>query len=130
MAKKVATTTNRKTKDKSKLIPALSVLFVLLVVYFSYYAYQLVFPDNVYTNDQETFVYIPTGATYEQAMDAVEASGVIIVPLSLRFMAKLMDYDKLVKPGRYQLEDGMGNRQLIGKLRLGEQTPVKLTFAN
>ncbi|MHC2992910.1 aminodeoxychorismate lyase, partial [Pontibacter sp. HJ8] len=50
--------------------------------------------------------------------------------LSLRFMAKLMDYDELVKPGRYKIENGWNNRQLIGVLRLGEQTPVKLTFTN
>ncbi|NDK55059.1 endolytic transglycosylase MltG [Pontibacter fetidus] len=129
MAKKVATS-KRKKKEKSKVIPALSVLFVLLFVSFSYYAYQIVYTDNVDTKDQATFVYIPTGATYEQAMDSIEATGVIIDPLSLRFMAKLMDYDQLVKPGRYELKDGMGNRQLIGKLRLGEQTPVKLTFTN
>jgi UPF0755 protein len=129
MAKKV-TTTKRKKKEKSKVIPALSVLFVLLFVSFSYYAYQIVYTTNVDTKDQDTFVYIPTGATYEQAMDSVEASGVIIDPLSLRFMAKLMDYDELVKPGRYKLESGWGNRQLIGVLRTGQQTPVKLTFTN
>ncbi|MBC5775392.1 endolytic transglycosylase MltG [Pontibacter sp. KCTC 32443] len=129
MAKKVATP-KRKKKEKSKVIPALSVLFVLLFVSFSYYAYQIVYTDNVDTKDQDTYVYIPTGATYEQAMDSIEASGVIIDPLSLRFMAKLMDYDKLVKPGRYKLEDGWGNRQLVGVLRLGQQTPVKLTFTN
>ncbi|MBJ6116843.1 endolytic transglycosylase MltG [Pontibacter sp. BT310] len=129
MAKKV-TTTKRKKKEKSKVIPALSVLFVLLFVSFSYYAYQIVYTTNVDTKDQDTYVYIPTGATYEQAMDSVEASGVIIDPLSLRFMAKLMDYDELVKPGRYKLESGWGNRQLIGVLRTGQQTPVKLTFTN
>ncbi|WP_162427402.1 endolytic transglycosylase MltG [Pontibacter pudoricolor] len=129
MAKKV-TTTKRKKKEKSKVIPALSVLFVLLFVSFSYYAYQIVYTTNVDTKDQDTYVYIPTGATYEQAMDSVEASGVIIDPLSLRFMSKLMDYEELVKPGRYKLESGWGNRQLIGVLRTGQQTPVKLTFTN
>ncbi|MEJ8756164.1 endolytic transglycosylase MltG [Pontibacter sp. H259] len=129
MAKTVATS-KRKKKEKSKVIPALSVLFVLLFVSFSYYAYQIVYTDNVDTKEQDTYVYIPTGATYEQAMDSVEASGVIIDPLSLRFMAKLMDYDQLVKPGRYKLEDGWGNRQLIGVLRAGQQSPVKLTFTN
>lgn len=129
MAKKV-TTSKRKKKEKSKVIPALSVLFVFLFVSFSYYAYQIVYTMNVDTKDQETYVYIPTGATYEQAMDSIEASGVIIDPLSLRFMAKLMNYDELVKPGRYKLEHGWGNRQLIGVLRAGQQTPVKLTFNN
>lgn len=103
-------------------------LFLFLFVSFSYYAYQIVYTANVDTKDRDTYVLIPTGATYEQAMDSIEASGVIIDHLSLRFMSKLMDYDELVKPGRYKLENGWGNRQLIGVLRLGEQTPVKLTF--
>ncbi len=128
MAKKVATT--KKRKEKSKLVPGLVVLFLFLFVSFSYYAYQIVYTANVDTKDQETYVYIPTGATYEQALDSVEATGTIIDKLSLRFMAKLMDYDELVKPGRYKLEHGWGNRQLIGVLRLGEQSPVKLTFNN
>ncbi len=129
MAKKVTNSTRNK-KKKSKVLPALSVLFVLLFVSFSYYAYQIVYTTNVDTKEQDTYVYIPTGASYEQAMDSIEATGVIIDPLSLRFMSKLMDYDKLVKPGRYKLEHGWGNRQLIGVLRLGQQTPLNLTFNN
>jgi len=120
----------RKRKEKSKLVPSLIVLFLFLFVSFSYYAYQIVYTANVDTKDQDTYVLIPTGATYKQALDSVEATGVIIDKLSLRFMAKLMDYDELVKPGRYKLENGWGNRQLLGVLRLGEQTPVKLTFNN
>ncbi|MCC9168526.1 endolytic transglycosylase MltG [Pontibacter harenae] len=129
MAKEV-TPTKRSKKQKSMLVPGLIVLFLFLFVSFSYYAYQIVYTPNVDTKDQETYVYIPTGADYQEALDSVEATGVIIDKLSLRFMAKLMDYDELVKPGRYKLENGWGNRQLIGVLRAGQQSPVKLTFTN
>ena len=126
----MSTTTPKKRKEKSKLVPGIIVLFLFLFVSFSYYAYQIVYTPNVDTKGQETYVLIPTGATYEQAMDSVEATGTIIDKLSLRFMAKLMDYNKLVKPGRYKIDNGWSNRQLIGVLRLGEQDPVKLTFTN
>ena len=95
MAKKVATTSRRKKKPQGKLVPGLIVLFLFLFVSFSYYAYQIVYTANVDTKDQETYVYIPTGASYEEALDSVEATGVIIDKLSLRFMAKLMDYDAI-----------------------------------
>ncbi len=111
-------------------IPGIIVLVLFLFVSFSYYAYQIVYTANVDTKGQDTYVYIPTGADYKQALDSVEATGVIIDRLSLRFMAKLMDYDELVKPGRYKIENGWGNRQLIGVLRLGEQSPLKITFNN
>ncbi|MCJ8165867.1 endolytic transglycosylase MltG [Pontibacter sp. E15-1] len=110
------------------LAPALTALFLFLFVSFSYYAYQIVYTSNVDTKDRDTFVLIPTGATYTQAMDSVEATGAIIDKLSMRFMSKLMDYDELVKPGRYKIENGWSNRQLIGALRLGKQTPLNLTF--
>ncbi|RAU82283.1 endolytic transglycosylase MltG [Pontibacter arcticus] len=125
-----STTPKRKRKEKGVILPGLIVLFLLLFVSFSYYAYQIVYTSNVDTKEKEVFVHIPTGATYEQAMDSIEASGAIVDHLSLRFMAKLMDYNKLVKPGRYELKHGWNNRQLIGVLRLGEQTPLKLTFTN
>ncbi|MDO6390054.1 endolytic transglycosylase MltG [Pontibacter sp. BT731] len=120
----------RVKKEKSMLLPGIVVLVLFLFVSFSYYAYQIVYTANVDTKGQDTYVYIPTGASYEQALDSVEATGTIIDRLSLRFMAKLMDYDELVKPGRYKIENGWGNRQLIGILRLGEQAPLKLTFNN
>ncbi|SIT94797.1 endolytic transglycosylase MltG [Pontibacter indicus] len=130
MANEVTPPRRRVKKEKSMWIPGIIVLLLFLFVSFSYYAYQIVYTANVDTKGQDTYVYIPTGATYDQALDSVEATGTIIDRLSLRFMAKLMDYDKLVKPGRYKIESGWGNRQLIGTLRLGEQAPLKLTFNN
>lgn len=128
MAKQV--TPRRKRKESSSLVPVLIALFLFLFVSFSYYAYQIVYTSNVDTKGQDTYVYIPKGATFNQAMDSVEASGVIVDKLSMRFIAKLMDYDETVKAGRYELVNGWTNKQLIGVLRSGEQTPVKLTFNN
>ncbi|WP_347159829.1 endolytic transglycosylase MltG [Pontibacter chitinilyticus] len=128
MAKEV--NTRRKRKQSSSLVPVLVALFLFLFVSFSYYAYQIVYTPNVDTKGQDTYVYIPKGATFVQAMDSVEATGVVVDRLSMRFLAKLMDYDKAVKPGRYKLVNGWTNRQLISSLRSGEQTPVKLTFNN
>ncbi|MDX5348462.1 MAG: endolytic transglycosylase MltG, partial [Hymenobacteraceae bacterium] len=85
---------------------------------------------NVDTKGQEVFVTIPKGATYEQAMDSIESKKVIIDKLAFRFMAKLMDYPELVKPGRYELINGSTNYQLLRKLRSGDQDPLKLTFNN
>jgi len=63
-------------------------------------------------------------------MDSIEAKDVIIDKLAFRFMAKLMNYDKLVKPGHYEIPDKATNYQLIGILRSGKQTPIRLTFNN
>ncbi len=107
-------------------------IFVALLLFtcFSYYFYQIFQTANVDTKGREMYVRIPTGATYEQAMDSIESKGVIIDRLSFRFMGRLMDYDELVKPGFYEIPDDASNYYFIRKLRAGEQVPVKVTFHN
>lgn len=106
------------------------VVFLFLFVCFSYYFYQIFQTANVDTKGRKMYVRIPTGATYDQAMDSVEATGAIIDRLSFRFMGKLLKYPDLVKPGFYELPDGATNYYLISKLRSGAQSPVKVTFHN
>ena len=106
----------------------------LLLVCFSYYFYQIFFTANVDAKDPErpAFVIIRRGSNWKQALTQVENSGAVIDKLSLRFVGRLMGYDKpgAVKPGRYQLRDQMTNRQVINLLKSGRQTPLNLTFTN
>ena len=107
-----------------------SVIFTLALVCFSYYFYQVFFTANVETKGKPTYVVIPRGADWKQALNAVDGTGTIIDKLSLHFVARLMHYDRpgAVKPGNYALKDGFTNRQLINVLKSGAQSPVKLTF--
>ncbi|AII51039.1 endolytic transglycosylase MltG [Hymenobacter sp. APR13] len=101
----------------------------LILITFSYYFYQVFFTPNVETKTP-TYVLVRRGQTAKSVLDSVEATGVIVDKLSLRFVAKVMKYEKLVKPGRYELKDGYTNRELINALRTGRQSPLKLTFQN
>ncbi|QDA59262.1 endolytic transglycosylase MltG [Hymenobacter jejuensis] len=102
----------------------------LFFVCFSYYFYQIFFTANVETKGQPTYVLIRRGQPYKAVLDSINATGVIVDRLSFAFVAKLMKYDRLVKPGRYELKDGYTNRQLVSDLRAGRQSPLKLTFQN
>src|SRR5688572_4417651 len=119
-----------KAKPRNKTLTYLIVLALFLFVSFSYYAYQLMYTDNVDTKGKPTYIRIRKDQTYDAVMDSIEAKDVIIDRLAFRFMAKLMDYDKLVKPGHYEIPDKATNYQLIGILRSGRQTPIRLTFNN
>ncbi|GAB3288584.1 endolytic transglycosylase MltG [Hymenobacter tenuis] len=105
-------------------------IFGLLLVTFSYYFYQVFFTPNVETKGRPTYVLVRKGQSARSVLDSIDASGVVVDKLSLRFVARLMKYEKLVKPGRYELKDGYTNRQLINDLRTGRQSPLKLTFQN
>ena len=104
----------------------------LLVVSFSYYFYQVFFTANIDAKERPAYVFIRRGSNWQQALTQVEKSGSVIDKLSLRFVGKLMGYNKpgAVKPGRYQLRDQMTNRQVINLLKSGQQVPLNLTFTN
>jgi UPF0755 protein len=122
--------TKSKSKPRNTKLTYLLVLLLFLFVSFSYYAYQIVYTANVDTKGKPTYIRIQKGETYEAVMDSIEAKDVIIDKLAFRFMAKIMNYDKLVKPGHYEIPDKATNYQLITILRSGRQTPIKLTFHN
>lgn len=120
----------RKARKKSNILRNLLVVGGILFVSFSYYAYQIIYTPNIDTKGKHAYIRIPRGASFEQVMDSVEKEKVVIDELSFRFIAKLMDYHKLIKPGHYELTNGATNYQIISDLRAGRQSPVKLTFNN
>ncbi|MBT9395274.1 endolytic transglycosylase MltG [Hymenobacter sp. NST-14] len=106
-------------------------IFGLILITFSYYFYQVFFTPNVETKGRPTYVVVRRGQSAKAVLDSIDASGVIVDKLSLHFVARLMKYEQLVKPGRYELKDGYTNRQLINDLRTGSnRLPLRLTFQN
>lgn len=96
----------------------------------AFYIYNAVFKPNVRTADTDTFLYIHTGATFNDVKDSLYANEYIINSGTFERIANLKGYDNHVKPGRYKLKNGMSNNDIINMLRSGKQSPVKLTFNN
>lgn len=93
--------------------------------------YNKVFAPNVrLTKSTTKFVYIPTGSTFVDVMRILDKDGLLKNSASFQWVADQMKYTSNVKPGKYQIKQGMSNRELISLLRSGKQTPVKLTFSN
>lgn len=49
---------------------------------------------------------------------------------TFKVVAKKLQYDEHIKPGRYLIDNNTGNLFLIRKLRSGNQDPVRITFNN
>ena len=109
---------------------AVSVVFTLALVCFSYYFYQVFFTANIETKGKPTYVIVHRGDDWQAALKTIDATNVVVDRLSLHFVAKLMKYPAHVKPGRYELKDGSTNRELVNVLKAGLQSPLKLTFTN
>jgi UPF0755 protein len=115
-------------KGMRKLIVFL-VLSVLLIS-FSYYGYQICYTPNILVGKEDHVIVIPDSANFEKVQQILHEGNYVQDLISFSFLAKLMDYDKGVKSGRYTLRANMTNIEAIRYLRLGLQEPVKITFNN
>ncbi|MBR4064053.1 MAG: endolytic transglycosylase MltG [Tidjanibacter sp.] len=81
--------------------------------------------------EAEHELFVPTGSDYDALLTLLGEEGDIITDLA-RFerVASLKGLHKSVRPGRYLLREGMSAAEVVGTLRGGMQTPVRLTFNN
>lgn len=115
-------------KPSKKLIVFL-VLSVLLIS-FAFYGYQICFTPNILVGKQSRVLVIPPGKDFKYIQDQFHKYDIAQDLISFSFLAKLMDYDEKVKPGRFVLSPNMTNLQLLRMLRSGKQVPVRVTFNN
>ncbi|UJH91175.1 endolytic transglycosylase MltG [Antarcticibacterium sp. 1MA-6-2] len=105
------------------LVVALIGLVVLGI--FSYNIYNYIFSPNTAFEEQKVTIYIPTGATYEVVLDSLKPH--LKDVSSFHQVAQKKGYDP--KAGKYTLERGMNNNDIINRLRSGND-PVRVIFNN
>jgi len=119
---------NRKPHLLKKSLIALAVLILLLLAFTGYNYYAKYYGPNV-TGRQE-YLYIKTGSGFTDVFKTIKDEGIVKDTTSFMQVAYSMKYENRVKPGKYRLHEGMGNKKFIRMLALGEQEPVKLAFQN
>lgn len=107
------------------------VIFSCLAATLSFYFWQVAKSPNLNVDGDETKVlYIYDGAIYDDVVDSLNAKKLIHDQISFGFLTKYMKYREVIKPGRYEIPPNSGNKEIIAKLRAGEQDPLRLTFNN
>lgn len=82
-------------------------------------------------NLADPYVCVPTGANFEDVVKILKKGGFIRDEVNFRWLAEQMNYRKdKMRAGRFKVESGWTNRQLIQHLRNGEQAPVKVVLNN
>jgi len=107
------------------------ILFVLMIGLGAggYWAYKNVFKSNVHLNGKKfTYIYIPTGAKFEDVLDELYSQNIIDDHESFEWMAKEMDLPENVNPGKYRIGADMSNRSIVKMIINGKQEKVKLFF--
>lgn len=89
----------------------------------------MIFSSNVKTADGKNVeLFIPTGSDYLAVANQLQGGKLLKDIRAFHMVSRMMNYTHQVKPGRYILKDGMSSRELITKLRSGDQSAVRFTF--
>lgn len=122
----------KRKKQKGSFFPLLTGISLMVILggaFLAYKAYQLVYESNL-SILQETRLEIPSGSNFDDVLQILESRELLKNETSFRLTAEKMNYPANVYAGSYLLQPGMSNRELLLKLRSGEQDPVKLTFTS
>lgn len=119
-------------KKKNSFGSVIIILVVLLVI-----AGALMLPKlyrkylKANTNvSMKTYLYIPTGASYQQVLDSIQQHHLLIDEASFISLAKDRKLQAKFKSGKYPITKGMNNRQILNMLIAGNQEPVTVSFRN
>jgi len=114
--------------DRRKLIAIIIVVFGVMFTSGTFYFYQVVYVSNLLVDQEDTYLYLGKEATFKSVQDSLYNNNLVHDLVAFSFLAKLMDYDNQVKPGRYLFKKDMSNIEAIRLLRSGNQAPVRITF--
>ena len=101
-----------------------SLLSVMLIsgLIMAYVFYSRIYQPNVVMEyEKDVFVYIPSDATFEDVQQILISSGVVQNTSSFRWVAEQKNYIHRIKSGRFLLENGMNNNELVNLLRSGDK---------
>lgn len=108
----------------------LIVAIVLLIsVAIAYLAYQRLFTSNVHVQNDESYLYVPTGSDLNSLTALLKEKHIIENDKTFLWVAEKKGFDRVL-PGRYRISEGMSNNDLVNLLRSGKQDPVSVTFNN
>lgn len=101
-------------------------IFILFIIIGGYIAWILIGPT---LNEPEgKYFYVHTGANYEAVKDSLLKQKIISGTFWFDRIAKYLNYDKAIKPGKYRIKNGMSLVNMVRMLRSGNQTPVNLVI--
>jgi len=77
---------------------------------------------------EKTYFYIPTGSTYADVLKGLKQQHIVRNVKDFDWLARKLGYPHHVHPGRYAINPGMSNLQLVHILYSGKQAPVRLVI--
>jgi len=114
-----------------KIIFGIIIIGIVIAGYIGWSKYNIVFTPNVPEKLTDDILEIPTGSDYETIKYILIDKGMLIDTTGFDWIADRMSYRKSnMRSGRFKIQPGWTNRELIGHLRSGKQAPVNVVLNN
>ncbi len=110
-------------KKRRRLFP---VLLIIVITVAGFIGWQL-FGPTINMPDGN-FFHVKTGSNFSVVRDSLVKKNIVEHIKMFDRLSKFLHYDRLVKPGKYKISDGMSLFGLVRMLRSGNQTPVNLVI--
>lgn len=117
-------------KDISKIRLAVFLVASTLTITFTFYFYQVFFTPNILIGKTDRLIVIKSETSFRDLQRQLANERLVNDLVSFSFVARLMKYDRNIKPGRYLLRENMSNREAVLALRNGRREAVKITFSH
>ena len=82
---------------------------------------------SAFTPEKHAVIYIKEGDTAKDVYQKVEETAHPRTMVLFRWLCRAKGYEERIRPGRYDLGQGIGVLTAVGNLRNGAQTPIMLT---
>lgn len=112
---------------KKKILVWISILGVAIGSYFVYNFYVTFFWDNTVFENEFSYVFIDRDDSIDSLM--IQMDPLLKSTTNFKIAANKKGYSQNVKPGKYKLNKGLGNNEIINVLR-SKRLTVKVVFNN
>ncbi len=110
-----------------KILLAIALIGLVVAAFLANFVYNTMFNPNTAFNNDKAYVYIPSNSKYEDVREQ-------LIPLLKNIdkfdaLAERKTYTTNIKAGRFVIEKGMSNNDIINSIR-SNNLPIKLSFNN
>lgn len=120
----------KKTSNLKLIVLSVLALIAIFGAIFGYHFYTYIYAPNVKLNKDTVVLTIRSESNYQNVLNQLQEEHIIKNAESFDWVAQRKNYPNKVKAGKYHIQNGWSNVQLVDLLRSGAQTPIQVTFNN
>ena len=117
----------KKKKKRSSLGAILFLIIAVVAAFLLYRYYGKIFNAATSIENKEQYLYVKSNWDRNDLIKNLHQEKILQDTASFIWVADQKEFIT-PKPGRYLIENGMSNNELVNLLRSGKQEPVKVTF--